>query len=55
MHQEIELPTKCALMRLGVEEVNNGHVGTLEVSLPVPPPPEVRQAARRSLPLVEPD
>ena len=55
MHQEIEVPTKCTLMRVGVEDVSNGHIGTLEVPLPVPPPPEVKQAARRSLPPVEPD
>jgi VWFA-related protein len=55
MHQEIEVPTKCVSMRLGVEDVSNGHIGTLEVPLPVPPPPEVKQSSRRSLPPVEPD
>jgi hypothetical protein len=53
MHQEIDVPVKCVTMRLGVEDVSNGHIGTLEIRLPVPP--EVHEAARRSLPPVEPD
>jgi VWFA-related protein len=55
MHQEIDVPVKSVTMRLGVEDVSNGHIGTLEIPLPVPPPPEVHDAARRSLPPVEPD
>jgi hypothetical protein len=55
MHQEIDVPVKCVTMRLGVEDVSNGHIGTLEIRLPVPAPPEVHDAARRSLPSVEPD
>jgi VWFA-related protein len=52
MHQEIEVPAKSTTMRLGVEDLSNGHIGTIEIPLPVPPPPEV---ARRSLPAMEPD
>ena len=52
MHQEIEVPVKSTTMRLGVEDLSNGHIGTIEIPLPVPPPPEV---ARRSLPPMEPD
>jgi len=54
MHQEIEVPVKCVNLRLGVEDVGNGHIGTLEIRLPVPAPPEVHEAGRR-LPPVEPD
>ena len=53
MHQEIDVPTKCTTLRMGVEDVSNGHVGTLEISLPVPAPPE--EAAQRKLPRLEPD
>jgi hypothetical protein len=52
MHQEIEVPVRSTTLRLGVEDVSNGHLGTIEIRLPVPPPPEV---ARRSLPAMEPD
>jgi hypothetical protein len=55
MHQEIEVPVQSTTMRLGVEDVSNGHIGTIEVRLPVPPPPEIQVGARRSLPPVEPD
>ena len=55
MHQEIEVPVKSRTMRLGVEDLSNGHIGTIEIPLPVPPPPEAQAGARRSLPPVEPD
>jgi VWFA-related protein len=55
MHQEMDVPVKCVTMRLGVEDVSNGHIGTLEIRLPVPAPPEAHEAARRPLPPVEPD
>lgn len=55
MHQEIDVPVKSVAMRLGVEDVSNGHIGTLEIPLPVPPPPETQERAKRTLPAVEPD
>jgi VWFA-related protein len=55
MHQEIEVPVKSTTMRVGVEDLSNGHIGTIEIRLPVPPPPEVQAGARRALPPVEPD
>lgn len=55
MHQEIEVPVKSTTLRLGVEDLSNGHIGTIEIPLPVPPPPETQAGARRSLPPVEPD
>lgn len=55
MHQEIEVPVKSTTMRLGVEDVGDGHIGTLEIRLPVPLPPESHEGPRRPLPPVEPD
>jgi hypothetical protein len=55
MHQEIEVPVKSTTMRVGVEDLSNGHIGTIEIRLPVSPPPEVQAGARRALPPVEPD
>jgi VWFA-related protein len=55
MHQEIDVPVKSVAMRLGVEDVSNGHIGTLEIPLPVPPPPKPQEQTRRALPAVEPD
>jgi hypothetical protein len=54
MHQEIDVPVKGVAMRLGVEDVSNSHIGTLEIPLPVAAPPEGVDVARRSVP-VEPD
>jgi VWFA-related protein len=55
MHQEIDVPVKGVAMRLGVEDVSNSHIGTLEILLPVAAPPEAVEGTRRSLPPVEPD
>ncbi len=55
MHQEIEVPVKGRTMRLGVEDVSNSHVGTLEIPLPVPAPPEGVEGSGRKMPAVEPD
>ncbi|MGC2194883.1 MAG: VWA domain-containing protein [Terriglobales bacterium] len=55
MHQEIDVPVKGVALRLGVEDVSNSHIGTLEIPLPVAAPPEGAAVARRPLPAVEPD
>jgi len=55
LHQEIDVPKNSAAMRLGVEEVANSHIGTMEIPLPVPAPPDMPIAERRTLPPIEPD
>jgi VWFA-related protein len=54
LHQEIDVPVNGVAMRLGVEDVSNSHLGTMEIALPVPAPPEA-QRELRTLPAVEPD
>jgi hypothetical protein len=55
LHQEIDVPVNGVAMRLGVEDVSNSHLGTMEIALPVPAPPEAQSVERRTLPPVEPD
>ena len=55
LHQEIDVPVNGTVMRLGVEDASNSHVGTMEIRLPVPAPPEGLVGERRALPPVEPD
>jgi VWFA-related protein len=55
IHQEIDVPVKSVVMRLGVEDVSDSHIGTMEIRLPVPPLPEGQELAHRALPPVEPD
>ena len=55
LHQEIDVPVKSIAMRLGVEDVANSHIGTIEIPLPVKAPPDAPIVARRSLPPIEPD
>ena len=55
VHQEIDVPAKSAVMRLGVEDEANSHIGTIEIPLPVKAPPDAPQVVRRSMPPVERD
>jgi hypothetical protein len=55
IHQEIDVPVNSVAMRLGVEDVSDSHIGTMEIQLPVPAPPEGLEGVRRSLTPVEPD
>jgi VWFA-related protein len=55
LHQEIDVPVTSTVMRLGVEDMANSHVGTLEIPLPVKAPPDAPIVRYRSMPAVEPD
>jgi hypothetical protein len=56
LHQELDVPVDAVSLRLGVEDAASSHVGTLEIPLPVPVPPEApEQAATHQLPPIEPD
>jgi len=55
LHEEIDVPVKSVAMRLGVEDVANSHIGTIEVPLPVKAPADSAVVARRSMPAIEPD
>jgi VWFA-related protein len=55
MHQELDVPVSAVALRLGVEDGLTSHMGTLEIQLPVPIPPDVPRVTARSLPEVEPD
>jgi VWFA-related protein len=55
VHQEIDVPAKSVALRLGVEDVADSHIGTLEIPLPVKAPPDAPAVARRSMPPVERD
>lgn len=54
MHQEVDVPIKAAMLRLGVMDEITGHMGTLDIPLPVKAPAEER-ASSHKLPQIEPD
>jgi VWFA-related protein len=54
-HQEFEVPASAASMRLGIVDVLSGHLGTLELPLPLSAPPEETRVATRHLPPIEPN
>jgi VWFA-related protein len=55
LHQELDVPTDAVSLRMGVEDATSSRVGTLEIGLPVPVPPEEPKIASRALPPIEPD
>ena len=55
LHQELDVPTEAATLRMGIEDVASSKVGTLEIGLPVPVPPDELKVATRTLPPIEPD
>ncbi len=55
MHQELDVPVSAVALRLGVEDGLTSHMGTLEIPLPVPVPPDAPRIMARSLPEIEPD
>jgi len=55
LHQEFDVPANAVSLRLGVEDELNRRLGTVEISLPVPPPPEEAGLHAKTLPEIEPD
>ena len=54
-HQEFEVPASAASMRLGIVDVLSGHLGTLELPLPLAAPPGEMKITTRHLPTIEPN
>ena len=55
LHQEFDVPVNAVSLRLGVEDERNRRLGTVEISLPVPPAPEQAGLHAKTLPDIEPD
>lgn len=55
IHQEFDVPVNATSLRLGVEDELNRRLGTLEISLPVPQPPEQAGLRAKTLPDIEPN
>jgi VWFA-related protein len=55
LHQEFDVPVNAVSLRLGVEDELNRRLGTVAISLPVPPPPEEAGLHAKTLPEIAPD
>ncbi len=55
LRQVVAVPVQAASMRLGVQDALTGHMGTIEIRLPVKAPPGVEQSLTRAMPEIEPD
>ena len=55
IHQEVDVPVKAVSLRLGINDALSNHLGTIELPLPVPAPPDIPRVVKHALPEVEPD
>ena len=55
VHQEVDVPVAATSMRIGIQDQLSNYVGTIDLSLPVPAPPDVPRVVKRQLPEIEPD
>jgi len=55
IRQEFDVPANSAFLRLGVEDELNRNLGTVEIPLPVPAPPDDPSLHAHALPPIEPD
>jgi VWFA-related protein len=55
IRQEFDVPTNAAFLRLGVEDELTRNLGTVEVALPIPVPPDDPTLRAHVLPPIEPD
>jgi hypothetical protein len=53
--QEFDVPCEAVLLRLGIQDQMSNHVGTVDIPLPVPVPPDTRRRIKNPLPEIEPD
>lgn len=51
LHEEFDVPAHATTLRLGIQDQMNGHLGTVEFALPLPPAPK----SSHELPEIEPD
>jgi VWFA-related protein len=55
LRQQVDVPMQASSMRLGVQDALTGHMGTVEIPLPVRAPPGVEQSLLHAMPEIEPD
>ncbi len=55
LHEEAYVPSQAAWLRFGIQDQMSGHIGTIEIPLPVPVPPNSPRRVRHKLPEIEKD
>jgi hypothetical protein len=55
VHQEVDVPVAATSMRVGIQDQLSNYVGTIDLSLPIPAPPDVPRVVKSQLPEIEPD
>jgi hypothetical protein len=55
LHQEVDVPVEAVSLRLGIQDQMSNHLGTIEIPLPVPSPPDAPRRIKHTLPEIEAD
>ena len=55
VHQEVDVPVAATSIRIGIQDQLSNYVGTIDVSLPIPAPPDLPRKVKNQLPEIEPD
>jgi hypothetical protein len=53
--QEVYVPVEAVSLRLGIQDQMSNHLGTIEIPLPVPSPPDAPRRIKHTLPEIEAD
>jgi hypothetical protein len=53
--QEVDVPVEAVSLRLGIQDQMSNHLGTIEIPLPVPSPPDAPRRIKHTLPEIEAD
>ncbi|HLH08975.1 MAG TPA: VWA domain-containing protein [Terriglobales bacterium] len=55
VHQEVDIPENAASIRIGIQDQLSNYVGTVDIALPVPVPPDEPRVVKNRLPDIEPN
>jgi hypothetical protein len=55
LHQEADVPTEAAWLRIGIQDQMSSRIGTVEIRPPVPPSPNRVRRVQNNPPPIEPD
>jgi hypothetical protein len=55
VQQEVDVPVDATSLRIGIQDQMSNHIGTIDVSLPVPAIANLARRTKSPVPEIEPD